>query len=77
VLIALDQLVNVLFKGRTGQTISSRAADARGAGRWWGCVLCGWLDRLDMNHCERARLNDIKRAQSVIADLSDVPPYQG
>lgn len=77
VLIAFDQLVNTLFRGRTGQTISSRAADARGAGRWWGCVLCRWLDKLDMYHCEKARQGDIARAQKVIDDLSDIPPYQG
>jgi hypothetical protein len=77
VLIAFDMLVNVIFDGITGQTISSRAADARGAGRWWGCVLCRWLDKIDQNHCEKAKLGDIRRAQDVIADLSDIPPWQG
>jgi hypothetical protein len=73
VLIAADQLLNAIFRGMPNQTISSRAADARGAGRRWGCVLCGWLDKLDMNHCEKARLGDIRRARHVIDDLSDIP----
>ncbi len=74
VMIALDVFVNVTFLfGKQGQTISSRLADARGAGRRIGCVLCGWLDKLDMNHCELARRNDIIRAQKVIEDLSDIP----
>jgi hypothetical protein len=77
VLIAFDQLVNAVFRGRPNQTISSRAADARGAGRWWGCKLCEFLDLFDPGHCELARLGDIQRAQKVIEDLSDIPPYQG
>ena len=71
VLIAFDCLVNSVFRGRSGQTISSRAADARGDGKWWGCVLCRWLDKIDMNHCEKARLGDIRRAHEVIRDLTD------
>lgn len=75
VLIAADQFINALFRGNPNQTISSRAADARGAGRWWGCKLCRWLDRFDFEHCEKARVSDIERAQKVINDLSDIPPW--
>jgi hypothetical protein len=75
VLIAFDMFMNAVFRGKTGQTISSRAADARSTGKAWGCVLCRLLDRLDNQHCEKAKVNDIMRAQMVIDDLSQVPEW--
>jgi len=51
--VGYDQLGNVAFGGDPDETISSRAARARRAGRRWGCVLCGLLDRFDQGHCER------------------------
>lgn len=67
--LALDQLLNVLFNGLPGQTVSARAETARRQGKRWGCVLCRVLDWLDDNHCAEALANDIKRAQEVIGDL--------
>jgi hypothetical protein len=77
VLIAWDVAFNVtLFMGKQGQTISGRLADARAAGRPIGCYGCRILDWLfrDGDHCELARLGDIRRAQIVIEDLSDIAP---
>ncbi len=50
--LGVDDLGNVAFNGRLGQSISSRAAHARP--RMWGCVMCRVLDWLDPGHCDRA-----------------------
>lgn len=68
VALALDHLLNVLFNGRPGQTVSGRAETARRQGRRWGCVLCAMLDWLDDNHCAEALEGDIRRANEVIND---------
>jgi len=52
--VAFDQLGNAAANGDEDETISSRAAKARRAGRRWGCILCGLLDRIDPNHCEKS-----------------------
>ncbi len=52
--LGVDDLDNVALNGRLGQTISSRAAYARRAGRRWGCVLCRFLDGINPGHCDRA-----------------------
>jgi hypothetical protein len=49
--VAFDQLGNAAANGDPDETISSRAAKARIAGRAWGCVLCKLLDALDRDHC--------------------------
>lgn len=51
VLIGIDQLANAITGGDPDETISSRAGKARRQGRWWGCVLCRLLDRIDPRHC--------------------------
>jgi hypothetical protein len=51
--VAFDELGNSAINGNTGETISSRAGRARRAGRRWGCILCGVLERLDPGHCDR------------------------
>lgn len=52
--VAYDELGNVVFNGVEGETISSRAAKAAKRGRRWGCVLCRLLDALDPGHCEKS-----------------------
>lgn len=52
---AIDLLFSAITGGSARETFSSRAARARSRGRWWGRGLCWTLDRLDENHCERAR----------------------
>ncbi len=53
-LISLDQLGNTILGGLPDETISSRAAKAKLAGKKWGCVLCKWLDKLDKDHCDKS-----------------------
>jgi 4-amino-4-deoxy-L-arabinose transferase-like glycosyltransferase len=64
VALAVDDLDNVAFNGRLGQSISSRAANANQQGKRWGCILCKYfLDVVDPgppNHCTRA-LTDPKQ----------------
>lgn len=70
VAIALDQFVQAACnRGVIGVTISARADTAREHGHRWGCLLCRWLDRLDPDHCAKARRNDIARAEAAIASL--------
>jgi hypothetical protein len=52
--VAHDQLGNAAMNGNPDETISSRADRARTAGRRWGCIICGLLDRLDPNHCRKS-----------------------
>lgn len=52
--VGFDQLANVAANGDEDETISSRAAKARNAGRRWGCVLCRILDALDPDHCDKS-----------------------
>lgn len=52
--VGFDQLANVTANGDEDETISSRAAKARNAGRRWGCVLCRVLDRIDKDHCTKS-----------------------
>lgn len=82
VIVSGDMFLNAVLRGKPGQTISSRLADARAAGRLLGCVLCKVLDWFEQDHCELARHNDMRRASAVLDDLEDAgstkyPPYQG
>lgn len=49
--VAVDQYWNAALGGDEDETISSRAAKARIAGRRWGCVFCRLLDAIDRDHC--------------------------
>lgn len=53
ILVAIDQLINAIFKGDPDETISSRAAKSAIEGRAWGCYLCKFLNYLEENHCEK------------------------
>jgi len=70
--IAFDGLCEAfLHYGTIGVTISARAATARNHGHKWGCWLCNYfLDLIQANHCELARLGDIRRAQAAIDELT-------
>jgi hypothetical protein len=73
VLIALDVAANViLLKGKQGQTISGRLADAMYAGRKIGCIGCKILDWFDKGHCDKAIDGDMRRAMRVYEDLADI-----
>lgn len=66
VLIAFDRFANVVTFGKPNQTISSRAALARNNKRYWGCLLCWLLEKLDPNHCDEALKTDEADAEQVI-----------
>lgn len=53
--LGFDQLGNVALNGSEDETISSRAAFARDAGKRWGCVLCRLLDSIDPDHCNKSK----------------------
>lgn len=55
----VDEGGNVATGGAANETISERAAKARNAGRWWGCVLCRWLDSVQAGHCDKALASKI------------------
>lgn len=72
-LVALDQLVNVLVTpfnsaAWADETLSSRAYRAHAAGRRWGLI---WMPSIDLvffwqrdpRHCERAYRAEAQRAQ--------------
>jgi hypothetical protein len=65
-LILLDQAGNTLAGGSPNETISERSAKARNAGRKWGCLLCGLLDRVNPGHCDNA-------LKSTIGDDAIIP----
>lgn len=55
-----DHLLNALTGGRPGELVSSRANRARREKRRWGCVLCGLLDSVDLDHCARAEADYLR-----------------
>lgn len=73
ILIAFDGLCQAFFRfGTIGVTISARAATARHRGHRWGCWMCDYfLDRIQANHCELARLGDMRRAKAAIDELTE------
>jgi len=69
ILILLDLATNsiVLF-GSPEETISSRSAKARNAGKRWGCVLCRFLDWCQPNHCNLALMPASAGDDAIIPD---------
>jgi len=67
-LIILDELGNTLTLGSPEETISSRAAKARNAGKRWGCVLCRFLDWIQPHHCDNALEDQAAGVDAVIPD---------
>lgn len=74
VLYALDCFLNAVGFGDPKETISSRSAKARAAGRTWGCVLCrflGWAATLiegkPTDHCAQSLLRNAG-ANAIIPD---------
>jgi hypothetical protein len=65
-LILLDEALNTLAAGSPNETVSERAAKARNEGRKWGCVLCGFLNRINPGHCDKA-------LKSTIGDDAVIP----
>jgi len=65
VLVAFDQFVNVVFRGRLGETISARSGRAALEGKIWGLVTRSFLDLFQKNHTELAQAGDLERAETI------------
>lgn len=64
VLIALDQLLNTLFKGYADETLSSRAYRLRvERGRVWPERIIDTVLFFDDNHCEESYISEVQRRQ--------------
>ena len=64
VLIALDQLLNTLFKGYADETLSSRAYRLRvERGRVWAERIIDTVLFFDDNHCEESYISEVQRRQ--------------
>ncbi len=64
VLIALDQLLNALFKGYADETLSSRAYRLRvERGRKWPERVIDALLFFDRDHCESSYISEVQRRQ--------------
>lgn len=51
----LSQGLNTILRGGDpDETLSSAAGKARRKGRFWGCALCWFLDKIDQKHCEKS-----------------------
>lgn len=57
IVLSYDDLWNVVSNGYIGQTISYRSATAKQQGKRWGCILCHWLDEVQLGHCDKALLD--------------------
>lgn len=66
VAVQFDIFVNVIFKGRAGETISSRAGRAALEGKDWGILMCKFLDLIQYNHDAQAIAADLARAQAIV-----------
>lgn len=64
VLIALDQLLNTLFKGYADETLSLRAYRLRvERGRVWPERIIDTVLFFDDNHCEESYISEVQRRQ--------------
>lgn len=64
ILIALDQLLNAIFRGEVDETLSSRAWRLeQERGRKWPRILIDTLLFFDSDHCHQSYLSEIERKQ--------------
>lgn len=71
VLVAFDQFVNVLFRGRPDETISARAYRAALEGKLWGRVMNAFLNIFQSDHGAKAAAGDLERAQAIMNTEDD------
>jgi hypothetical protein len=67
VLVAFDQFVNVIFRGRPDETISARSYRAALEGKLWGRAMNAFLNIFQSNHGAKAAAGDLERSQSIDA----------
>ena len=72
ILVALDQFLNVIFRGRPGETISARSYRAALKGELWGRVLNFLLNIIQSNHGAKAACGDMARALSIAATEAQI-----
>ena len=65
ILVQFDIFINVLFRGRAGETISARSYRAALEGKLWGRILNGALNLIQKDHGALAAAGDLERANSV------------
>lgn len=65
VALMIDETCNVDVNGRVNETISARAAKAQKRGSKWGCLLCGLLNWIQQNHCQKALQDDTTPDSSI------------
>lgn len=76
ILIAVDQLANVVLAGDPDDTISSRAGREKAKGKTVWCLLCKVLDLFDKRHCDESVDHEegddaaLERAKRAAASLS-------
>ena len=76
ILLSMDYLLNAVFDGPPGQSLSVRAWTARVDGRRWGCWLCWTLERawsryigFGPGHCDDAAKSEIVRLQYTLDQI--------
>ena len=70
-LAAFDIAFNVIvLRGQQDETISTHAYRAAVAGRFWGKLMCRWLDWFQPNHGPKAASGDLERATARVAVLN-------
>jgi hypothetical protein len=67
VLVAFDQFINVVWRGRNDETISARAYRAALEGKLWGRMLNACLNLIQINHGAKAAAGDLERANAIAA----------
>ncbi len=65
VLVALDQLVNVICGGHDDETISAHWERMKYEGKWLGRLGCWCLNKLEANHGHLAVEGDLRRTRIV------------
>ena len=71
--LGLDYGVSQFIWEDPDVTISSKTAEARNAGKWWGKVGCKVLNVLffTSDHCSGALVHDKERAEEAVKELDD------
>lgn len=65
VLVAEDQLDNVILDGAPDETMSARSQREAAKGNWLGKFMVWWLDKLQSQHGLKAEAGDLERAEAV------------
>lgn len=67
VLIAGDQLINTLLGGDPDETLSDSLHRHNVEGKRFACVICGFLDLFERDHCRKSFERGIQRMRDALA----------